>query len=333
MVANMKVPTLAEAYAGLCAFLKTNPKLTVITANHIAAKHGIHSLPSFHTTDAVSEQDKLVTYGEIIRALAKSDYSTLQGQLANGQAAHVDEPKKEAAPIIAAGSPPSRFDLPPPKPRVIDPLVAKAAAADVALTKLKGFMGREQLATVRQLMKGEEKEFFYDKMIELADVVEKMPSTGQAAKDPIVHLHYFVGACDWYIYEKDKGAPDDKPEDFQSQARGYANLGDPQNAEVGYISLPEMFAAAPVELDFHWKPEPLSKIRAKVEGEPEPRGTFAEDVPVVPPEPAPAVAPTPASSVPWDDAALRRQFDALLEVAGRIPGATITLQISLPTHV
>jgi hypothetical protein len=94
VAAKMSAPSLAETYRTLCSFLKENPKLTVVVSNHIAAKHKIHSLPAFHTTDAISDDEKLVTYGEIVRAIVKKNYSSLKGQIASGQAQSVDEPKQ-----------------------------------------------------------------------------------------------------------------------------------------------------------------------------------------------------------------------------------------------
>jgi hypothetical protein len=73
--------------------------------------------------------------------------------------------------------------------------------------------------------------------------------------EKIGHLHFFIGTCDWYVAELD----DDTWEAF-----GYADLGDPQNAEWGYFSLPELEAvvvgpAFVVERDLYWTPQvPLS---------------------------------------------------------------------------
>lgn len=134
-----------------------------------------------------------------------------------------------------------------------------------ALESLFGFMNRNQIRCVRELMKGEEKQFFIDKMIELAAVVEKMPATydqRELGTEAIAHLHYFIGGCDWFIIEKDKGGMDESPADFQRQAYGYANLGDPQNAETGYISIREIVEAG-AELDFHWVPRTLAEIQSK----------------------------------------------------------------------
>lgn len=82
--------------------------------------------------------------------------------------------------------------------------------------------------------------------------------------EKIVHLHYFVGACDWYVVELDAET---------GEAFGYANLGDDQNAEWGYISLAELSTISvpafrfgdatvrlPVERDLHWTPGPAAAV-------------------------------------------------------------------------
>ena len=72
----------------------------------------------------------------------------------------------------------------------------------------------------------------------------------------IVHLHFFIGGCDWYVAELD---------DETWEAFGYANLGDPQNAEWGYFSLPELetVVVGPgfvVERDLLWTPQILPPL-------------------------------------------------------------------------
>lgn len=72
-----------------------------------------------------------------------------------------------------------------------------------------------------------------------------------------IHLHFFIGACDWYLAELD----DDTWEAF-----GYANLGDPQSAGWGYFSLLEleavvMAAGFLVERDLAWTPRALPSPR------------------------------------------------------------------------
>jgi hypothetical protein len=51
------------------------------------------------------------------------------------------------------------------------------------------------------------------------------------ADDKTIWLHYFAGACNWYVAELSEAG---------DIAFGYANLGDPVNAEWGYIHLPEL---------------------------------------------------------------------------------------------
>jgi hypothetical protein len=71
------------------------------------------------------------------------------------------------------------------------------------------------------------------------------------ARGKVLHLHYFAAACDWWIAEYDPAT---------GTAFGYACLGDPQNAEWGYLHLPELEqvnAASGlliVERDLHWTP-------------------------------------------------------------------------------
>ncbi|MCX6399245.1 MAG: DUF2958 domain-containing protein [Propionibacteriales bacterium] len=80
--------------------------------------------------------------------------------------------------------------------------------------------------------------------------------------DTIIHLHYFVGACDWWIAELDAD---------RRIAFGYANLGDPHGAEWGYTDLHELRAllvrpqgiARWVERDLSWTPRPFAQVVAR----------------------------------------------------------------------
>ena len=90
---------------------------------------------------------------------------------------------------------------------------------------------------------------------------------GTELKDKIIHLHFFMGGCDWHIAEYDG----------DDTFFGYANLNDPQMAEWGYISfqeLKELKAQVPlikggrpvggfayeVDRDLHWQPKKFSEI-------------------------------------------------------------------------
>lgn len=104
---------------------------------------------------------------------------------------------------------------------------------------------------------GEEAEGIAEVVLRNLKTIEEMPETyaQEAVEDPTVYLHYFKGGCDWYITEKDvQGGVD--------QAFGYANLGDPQSAELGYISIAELVQNGCV-LDLYFTPTLLSVIKAK----------------------------------------------------------------------
>lgn len=70
--------------------------------------------------------------------------------------------------------------------------------------------------------------------------------------EKVVHAHYFVGVCDWWIFELD-------PE--ESRAFGFVCLGDEYSAEAGYIWLPEVEGLVlPVESEERGKTVPLALV-------------------------------------------------------------------------
>lgn len=78
----------------------------------------------------------------------------------------------------------------------------------------------------------------------------------------IVHLHYFVGGCDWYVMELDED---------RRRAFGYVNLNDEQNAELGYFDMFELKSLlvashgypVVVERDLGWTPRMFSETHAR----------------------------------------------------------------------
>lgn len=126
-----------------------------------------------------------------------------------------------------------------------------------ALYSIRHFIGPSQKAALNTLFRGEEKQFFFDKICELSDIIAKMPKTYEQngkGDQAVVYLHYFVGACDWHITEKDS------VEDEQVQAFGQANLG--YGAELGYINIEEILANGG-ELDFYFTPKTLAEVNRK----------------------------------------------------------------------
>jgi hypothetical protein len=157
---------------------------------------------------------------------------------------------------------------------------SKATMADVnnVMPLIKQFIGKAQLAAMGAGIRGEEGQFFKDKFIEVAKIIEGMPKSyetdGQADK-AVAYLHYFKGSGDWYITEKDAGDDEDAKNGIsgQVQAFGMADLG--HGGELGYISIKELIEAN-VELDLYWMPKTLAVIKGK-DDEPE---TKNEPVPV-----------------------------------------------------
>jgi hypothetical protein len=93
-----------------------------------------------------------------------------------------------------------------------------------------------------------------------ADVLAAIPTLYATERvgerDKIVHLRYFVGACDWWVVEYDP---------VERLALGYVCLGDPQMSEWGYIPLVELaeIYRPPlliVERDLHWTPRPAGEV-------------------------------------------------------------------------
>lgn len=136
------------------------------------------------------------------------------------------------------------------------------------LRTLEHFIGPAQMAALVEACRGEEGQAFRAKVQEYATRVKQMPDTYQTTADggALAYLHYFTAGSDWWIVEKDAGAPDDEPSERgkQVQAYGYALLnGDRQNAESGYISIQELIENG-AELDLYWTPKPLGDVRAEL---------------------------------------------------------------------
>jgi len=140
----------------------------------------------------------------------------------------------------------------------ITTLPATKLQAATALHQMKGFIGKSQLAAIDAGVWGEERQFFYAKLVEMAEIITKMPVTYQTdgqGDQAIVQLHYFTSGADFYITERDM-------EEAQLQAFGKADLG--HGGELGYISIVEILECG-AELDLHWTPKTLAEIKSKRE--------------------------------------------------------------------
>lgn len=138
---------------------------------------------------------------------------------------------------------------------------AQATKLDAAnaLKTLRGFIGDSQLRVIGDGCRGEERQYFFDKLVEMAGIVTRMPKTyetdGQGDK-AVAYLHYFSSNCDWFITEKDENSDGEG----QIQAFGLADLG--YGGELGYISIAELITLN-VELDLHFTPSTLAQIKAR----------------------------------------------------------------------
>lgn len=120
------------------------------------------------------------------------------------------------------------------------------------------FIGREQLSVIADACRGEERDFFFDKLREYAERVTAMPKVYEQdgkSDQAVVYLHYFLGDMDFYITERDIS-------EEQLQAFGYSDLG--YGPELGYVSIEEITSNG-VELDLHWRPRPWAEVNRKRE--------------------------------------------------------------------
>lgn len=135
--------------------------------------------------------------------------------------------------------------------KIPTPMAQVAAAA----RSLARFINPAELETIGNACRGEEREFYKAKLVELAGVVDSMPTiyeTDGQGDQAVAHLHYFTSDCDWYITERDQ-------EEEQHQAFGLACIWE---EELGYISIAELIEAG-AELDLYWTPKTLLKIKTE----------------------------------------------------------------------
>lgn len=127
-----------------------------------------------------------------------------------------------------------------------------------AINTLAPFIGTAQTWALVNGCKGEEKEFFKGKILEMAEAIATMPKsyeTDGQGKEAVAHLHYFAGSWDWYITEKDVDS------DGQGQIQAFGMV-DGFECEMGYINIKEATRAG-AELDLHWAPCTLRQIKEK----------------------------------------------------------------------
>lgn len=128
-----------------------------------------------------------------------------------------------------------------------------------ALKTLREYTPKGEYNAIVDGMRSEEKQFFFDKVVEMENIISTMPKTydqdGKGNK-AVAYLHYFKGNMNWYITEKDVGT---KEEQGQHQAFGLADLGYGGEGEMGYISIVELVENE-VELDLYFVPKTIEEI-------------------------------------------------------------------------
>ena len=127
--------------------------------------------------------------------------------------------------------------------------------------KARYFMPTVERRTLLANLDGEEGAGIADIVLAVAKTIETMPQTYQTegqGKAAVAHLHYFGGAVDAWIVERDMG--DESGDLLQLQAFGLITLtGNRQDAELGYINIMELIDNG-IELDLHWTPKTISEL-------------------------------------------------------------------------
>lgn len=133
---------------------------------------------------------------------------------------------------------------------------------------LSHFMSISQRAALFKSLADEEGLGIAEMINGMVEKILAMPKTYEQdglGDQAVVHLHYFRGGIDAWITERDiggAGAACSESTEIgeQLQAFGFMNLGDPENAELGYISIQEMIDSD-VELDLHWDIKTLAEVK------------------------------------------------------------------------
>jgi hypothetical protein len=143
-------------------------------------------------------------------------------------------------------------------PKEIKTMNAKVKEAMTALETLYKLqlIPKGEYLTLKSNLKGEEAEAIADRILAVYNTFKTMPKTYETekVKDKIVHLHYFIGSWDWYVFEKDV------EEEEQIQAFGFVTSNLCPEGEMGYINLQEVTQAG-AEVDLYWTPKPLSECK------------------------------------------------------------------------
>ena len=119
---------------------------------------------------------------------------------------------------------------------------------------LKRYLPASELASLMHSARGEEGEYFVNLLKSTEQTIRSVPplyANEHLGTDARIRLHYFGGANDIWITELDHDT---------GEAFGFTCLGgDWDNAELGYVSIPEIVATDSLELDLYWSDEKTLK--------------------------------------------------------------------------
>jgi hypothetical protein len=246
-------PTSPEGYAKVMADQKLQLAYqdqldSFFQQRIVAVRNALRDLDWFGTAMVFTKGDFRFTY-DVASVGAGANVVGLRYEVLNSKDVNVlslqddltKTPAELAAQIDAAAKPKSD--------------AGQAVDAQAALYEIRQFLSAGQMRVLAEgANRGEEKQYFRDKIAELSKRIADMPKTYEQdgkGDQAIAYLHYFRGSGDWYITEKDM-------EDGVTQAFGLADLG--QGGELGYISITELVKAG-VELDLHFEPKTLAAIK------------------------------------------------------------------------
>ena len=130
---------------------------------------------------------------------------------------------------------------------------------ETALNIVEGYMPSSEFRVIKNYTEhSEEKQFFIEKVKEIAGIIKAMPDLyGQDGKgeNAIAYLHYFAPSLfDTYILEINRNDPSD--------AFGLTIPHD-SAVELGYVNINELKKYS-VELDLYFEPKTVGEIRQAV---------------------------------------------------------------------
>lgn len=146
-------------------------------------------------------------------------------------------------------------------------LVEQIKAADVtkaeglkALTAIKDYVPVQQYSVLQGLIKRSSEWAFYAERVQaIQQIIDQLPpvyaTQNNSDAEKIVGLHYFGGAVDSYLIEKDI----EWEEGDYDRSYGYQDVG--YGGEQGYISVKEICKSSLMQLDLHFEPMSLESLK------------------------------------------------------------------------